>query len=98
VIARHPIDPTGVIVLSGGREVSVGSASELISLLADSEEVSACFARTFYEYTRRRPSSSSDACAVSRAAAVVREGAPLADLFVLNVADATILTRRLEGE
>jgi hypothetical protein len=97
VIATHPIDPNGVIVIDGGREVEVGSAAELVGLLSESDKVAACLARTVYEYTRQRPSAATDQCALSRLTDTVG-GDPLSELFVRNVADASTLTRRLEGE
>lgn len=98
VIATHPIDPNGVVVMEAGREVEVGSAAELVSLLAESDRVSACLARTVYEYTRQRPSAESDQCALTRLTETVVAGDPMTELFVRNVADASTLTRRLQGE
>jgi hypothetical protein len=98
VIATHPIDPNGVIVMDAGREVEVGSAAELVSLLAESDRVSACLARTVYEYTRQRPSAEGDQCALTRLTETVVAGDPLTELFVRNVADTSTLTRRLVTE
>jgi hypothetical protein len=96
LIATHEIDAAATIVLGDDEEIEVSSAAELVQLLSESDKVGACLARTVYEYTRHRPSTSADDCGIARLSGVVNTEAPLTELIVENAAGREMLHRRLE--
>ncbi len=96
LVATHEIDPTATIVLGEDETVEVASAAELVDLLAESDKVAACLARTVYEYTRRRPATADDQCGVARLSRLAADDVPLTEIVVQNAATPDVLYRRLE--
>jgi hypothetical protein len=96
LVATHEVDPTATIVLGEDETVEVHSAAELVDLLAGSEKVAACLARTVYEYTRRRPSTAADRCGVARLSRLAADDVPITEIVVQNAAAPDVIYRRLE--
>ena len=87
VLATHPIDSeVADLGLGGGSAQPAAGARDLVRLLAETEQVGACFAFHLVANTRMRPPAAADACVIAETQSALREGTVL-DAVVANVAN-----------
>ncbi|HEY3494973.1 MAG TPA: DUF1588 domain-containing protein, partial [Polyangiaceae bacterium] len=89
-----PIDSSGALVTSDGRETPVASAVELVNELAGRPEVRDCVARQLFRFTTGRDAAAYDGCALEDATRTLTSGSgALRDVVLSIVGSEAFVTR-----
>lgn len=91
-----PIDTAGTLVGAAPEGAAFKDGLELLGLLGDSPDVSACFVRTAFRYSHGREPAAGDACALDRLSRrFAATGGRILDLAVALTTDDSFFQRQI---